>query len=137
MLAQRQTESNVRQREPRAKTRVLIVDDNPDVVRTYDYMLRCAGFEVATASNGRDALKRVEEFHPQIALLDIGLPDLDGYEVARRLRNDLSCDSLALIAITAYGSDEYRQMAKEVGFDHFLVKPVLFDSLLTLIDPPS
>jgi two-component system CheB/CheR fusion protein len=115
------------------KVRVLVVDDHPDIVGTYAFMLRGAGFEVATAANGQEALKLVHEFRPRVALLDIGLPDLDGYEVARRLRAEDSLQAMSLIAITAYGTDEHRSMAKAVGFDHFLVKPVLFYDLLPLI----
>jgi two-component system CheB/CheR fusion protein len=96
-------------------------------------LLRESGFEVATALNGLDALKLVDEFRPRVTLLDIGLPDLDGYEVARRLRADISLSMMPLIAITAYGAEENRQMAKAVGFDEFLVKPVLFYNLLSVI----
>ncbi len=77
------------------------------------------------------------EFHPRVALLDIGLPDVDGYEIARRLRADVSLPMMALIAITAYGGDEHLRLAKAVGFDHFLVKPVLFDNLLFLLQSSS
>jgi two-component system CheB/CheR fusion protein len=115
------------------KIRVLVVDDHPDIVNTYARLLRESGFEVATALNGLDALKLVDEFRPRVTLLDIGLPDLDGYEVARRLRADASLSMMPLIAITAYGAEENRQMAKAVGFDEFLVKPVLFYDLLSVI----
>ena len=113
--------------------RVLVVDDSLDIVRTCAILLQYAGFEVRTASNGHDALKIAVEFHPQIALLDIGLPDLDGYEIARRLRANLTLQMMTLIAITAYGREEDPVRAKAAGFDHHLVKPVEFNNLLSLI----
>lgn len=117
--------------------RVLVVDDALDIVRTSAILLQYAGFEVRTASSGREALKVAAEFHPQIALLDVGLPDLDGYEIARRLRADLTLPMMTLIAITAYGRDEDRMKAKAAGFDHHLVKPVHFNNLLSLIGSQS
>ena len=119
------------------RVRVLVVDDALDIVRTCAILLQYAGFEVRTASNGHDALKVAAEFHPRIALLDVGLPDLDGYEVARRLRADLTLQMMTLIAITAYGSEEDRRRAKAAGFDHHLVKPVHFNNLLSLIGSQS
>jgi DNA-binding response OmpR family regulator len=117
--------------------RVLVVDDALDIVRTSAVLLKYAGFEVRTASSGHEALKVAAEFHPQIALLDVGLPDLDGYEIARRLRADLTLPMMTLIAITAYGRDEDRMKAKAAGFDHHLVKPVHFNNLLSLIGSHS
>jgi DNA-binding response OmpR family regulator len=117
------------------RVRVLVVDDCRDIVSTSAILLQYAGFEVRTASNGHDALKVAAEFHPQIALLDIGLPDLDGLEVARRLRANLTLQTMTLIAITAYGREEDRRRAKAAGFDHHLVKPVHFRNLLPLIVP--
>jgi two-component system CheB/CheR fusion protein len=117
------------------RIRVLVVDDSLDVVRTCAVLLQHAGFEVQTAYNGRDALKSAAEFQPHVALLDIGLPDFDGYEVARRLRADPSLPMITLIAITAYGTAEDRQRARIAGFDHHLTKPVEFRDLLCLIRP--
>jgi DNA-binding response OmpR family regulator len=117
--------------------RVLVVDDALDIVRTSAVLLRYAGFEVRTASSGHEALKVAAEFHPQIALLDVGLPDLDGYEIARRLRADRTLPMMTLIAITAYGREEDRMKAKAAGFDHHLVKPVHFNNLLSLIGSQS
>jgi DNA-binding response OmpR family regulator len=119
------------------RVRVLVVDDALDIVRTSAVLLEHAGFEVRTACNGRDALEVAAEFHPRIALLDIGLPDLDGYEIARRLRADLTLQMMTLIAITAYGREEDRLRAKAAGFDHHLVKPVHFDTILALIGSES
>jgi DNA-binding response OmpR family regulator len=105
-------------------------------------MLRSAGFEVAIAADGFEALKISSEFEPSVVLLDIGLPDIDGFEVARRLRADAKFESVILVAFSAYGSEESRARAKESGFDHFVVKPVSFAELLSVlvegrrVDPP-
>jgi CheY-like chemotaxis protein len=129
--------SNLNSPQAFQPVRVLVVDDSLAIVRTSALLLQYAGFEVRTASNGRDALKVAAEFHPQVALLDIGLPGLDGYEVARRLRADPTLPMMTLIAITADGTEEDRRRAKAAGFDHHLVKPVHFYSLLPLIGSQS
>ena len=118
---------------PRLGTRVLVVDDYLDTARVCAKMLRSAGFEVATASDGFEALKISSEFEPSVVLLDIGLPNIDGFEVARRLRADAKFESVILVAFSAYGSQESRSRAKETGFDHFLVKPVSFNQLLSVL----
>jgi two-component system, chemotaxis family, CheB/CheR fusion protein len=118
---------------PLGGTRVLIVDDYLDTARVCARMLQLAGFEVATAPDGFAALKVASEFQPSIMLLDIELPDIDGFEVARRLRADANFKALTLIAFTAFGSDEYRSRAKVVGFDHYIVKPVPFAELLSVL----
>ncbi len=118
---------------PREGTRVLVVEDYLDTTRVCAKMLELAGFQVATASDGFAALKVASEFQPSIMLLDIGLPDIDGFEVARRLRADANFKALTLIAFTAFGSDDYRSRAKDVGFDYYIVKPVLFQELLALL----
>ncbi len=96
-------------------------------------MLQVAGFEVATASDGFEALKIALEFEPSVMLLDIGLPDIDGFEVARRLRADSKLKAMTLIAFTAFASDEDRSRAKAAGFDHFLAKPIPFAELLSAL----
>ncbi len=101
------------------------------------YLLRDAGFEVQTATSGHEALKRVREFHPQVVLLDIGLPDIDGCEVAHRLRSDTTLQPTTLIAITAYGSDDDRRFAEAAGFDYLIVKPVPFETLLSVVESSS
>lgn len=115
------------------RVRVLVVDDRPDIVHTSAVLFEYAGFEVRTACNGYGAVEIARDFRPDIAVLDIGLPDLDGCEVARRLRADPTLAPMTLIAITAYGSEEHRRRTKAAGFDHHLVKPVHFFNLLALI----
>ncbi len=133
MIEESENDSNIKSHLALEKVRVLVVDDCIDIVRTCAILLQHAGFEVRTATSGRDALKVTVEFQPRIALLDVGLPDLDGYEVARRIRADLTPDQMTLIAITAYGNAENRRRAVAAGFDHYLVKPVQLPDLLLLL----
>ena len=92
-------------------------------------LLRFDGHDVETALSGMEALERIKTFRPDIALLDIGLPGLDGYEVARRIRAEVGNDAIRLIAITGYGRDEDRELARDAGFAAHLVKPVEFSAL--------
>jgi CheY-like chemotaxis protein len=86
-------------------------------------MLRITGHEVHTAHDGPAALAAAHRFRPEVVLLDIGLPGMSGYEVARRLRQDVGTGGVMLVAMTGYGQDEDRRRAREAGFDHHLVKP--------------
>jgi PAS domain S-box-containing protein len=104
--------------------RILVVDDNIDAANTLVMMLRLDGHEVEAVYAGQHALERVGTFQPQIVLLDIGLPGMDGYEVARRMRKLPGADRIRLVALTGYGQAEDRARAIEAGFDDHLVKPV-------------
>jgi CheY-like chemotaxis protein len=137
MTGARHTDSPLPDHQPSERVCVLVVDDNPDIVRTCAVLLRFAGLDVLTASNGHDAIHLVEKFHPQVVLLDVGLPGLDGCEVARRLRADPTLQTMTLLAVTAYGTEDDRRRAEAAGFDHFLVKPVPFRHLLSFIRPRS
>jgi CheY-like chemotaxis protein/two-component sensor histidine kinase len=108
---------------PRRNYRVLIVDDNLDAGESLAMLLRLAGDEVRTAISGTRALEVAEAFRPQVVLLDIGLPGMDGYEVARRLRQLGGGDEMRLIAVTGYGQEDDRRRSREAGLDHHLVKP--------------
>jgi two-component system, chemotaxis family, CheB/CheR fusion protein len=112
--------------------RVLVVDDNRDLVRTTSLLLKSQGFEVATAHDGRAAIEKARSFRPDVVLLDIGLPILDGYQVAERLRGDARTKAAMIIAISAYDRDFNATGSQEAAFDHHLVKPVYFDALLAL-----
>jgi CheY-like chemotaxis protein len=114
--------------EPHSKARVLIVDDNPDIVWTSSVLFRLSGFDVETAPDGRIALETARAFRPQIALLDIGLPGMDGFELARRLREEYGA-ALLLIAVSGYGQDELRKRSEAAGFDYHFTKPVEFVTL--------
>jgi CheY-like chemotaxis protein len=117
------------------KVRVLVVDDNREFARSCAKLLQLAGFEGRIAYDGDSALEIALEFRPSIVLLDIGLPGIDGYEVARRLRSEVTLPPMTVIAVTAYSHDEARRQATASGFDHFLVKPVTFAELSPLLVP--
>jgi DNA-binding response OmpR family regulator len=110
--------------------RILIVEDQNDILQTFCRLLHLCGFEVVTASDGRVALQIAAQFRPRFVLLDIGLPALDGYEVARRLRGEVALQPLTVIAVTCYGAEEDRKRSLEAGFDAHLVKPVSLGVLL-------
>jgi CheY-like chemotaxis protein len=109
--------------------RLLVVDDSPDGAETLATALRLRGYDVRTAADGPQALSLAAEFQPQIALLDIRLPAMDGYELAGRLRDRLGPD-LKLIALTGYGEDEDRMRSRAAGFSDHLVKPVSLHVLM-------
>jgi CheY-like chemotaxis protein len=110
--------------------RILIVDDNRDMAEMLRIALEQLGHLVEIAFDGPSALARVQEFRPSTVLLDIGLPVMDGYEVARRLRAvETPAHPLRLLAVTGYGQAEDRRHAREAGFDHHLVKPIDLDEL--------
>jgi PAS domain S-box-containing protein len=106
------------------RLRVLVVDDNQDAVESMALLLGMWGHEVTTASEGQAALDLAERLRPDVVLLDIGLPGLDGYEVARRLRARPGGEQTVLMAMTGYGQAEDRQRAQEAGFALHLVKPI-------------
>lgn len=108
----------------RRKTRVLLVEDNVDGREALEALLSFWDFEVMTAEDGMQALELAQSEAPEVAILDIGLPKLDGYEVARRLRRTMNGHGPRLIALTGYGQPEDRDRALEAGFDLHLVKPV-------------
>ena len=109
--------------------RILVVDDNIDSARSLAMLLRRRGHATETAFAGPDAVARAADFLPEVVLLDVGLPGMDGFEVARRLRAMPAIANTFLVAITGYGSDEYRNRAREAGFDEYLIKPVDIDVL--------
>ncbi len=113
-------------------TRVLVVDDNVDMVTMLASSLRHFGYSVQVAHTGPDGLKSAEQWRPDVVLLDIGLPELDGYEVARSLRSNPEYKP-KLIAITGYGRDHDKALAREAGFDAHMVKPYDFHELEKLI----
>jgi PAS domain S-box-containing protein len=114
--------------------RALVVEDNPDSAETLAAMIRIIGHEAHIALDGMTALAEFGRLNPSIVLLDIGLPGIDGYEVARRLRATQNGRPLRIIALTGYGSDADRERAKAAGFDHHLVKPVDFSVLEQLLN---
>jgi PAS domain S-box-containing protein len=113
--------------------RVLVVDDNVDAADSLAMALRLSGQEVRVAYDGESALTIAAEIQPEAVLLDIGMPVMDGFRVARRLRETAGTERSLLIAVTGWGRDEDRRLAKEAGFDHHLVKPVDPGILVPLI----
>lgn len=120
-------------RAPRHGYRVLVVDDNLDGAMTLSMLLELSGFDAASAHDGRAALEIVERFRPDAVVLDIGLPGLDGFQVARRLRNSPAFQGLVLIALTGYGQEADRERSRQAGFDHYFVKPTDPDTLCQLL----
>jgi CheY-like chemotaxis protein len=104
--------------------RVLVIDDNRDAAESMTVLLELWGHEVRIAYNGPDAVGLAADYRPDAVLLDIGLPGMNGYEVAQRLRELPGCEGAMLMAVTGYGQDEDRRRSREAGFDHHLTKPV-------------
>jgi len=118
---------------PLPRRRVLIVDDNRDNASSLGLLLEALGQEVDTAHDGPTALELTRKLHPEVVLLDIGLPGMDGYEVARQCRRDSELDQLILVAMTGYGKEEDRRRSQEAGFNAHFVKPVSLDDLGLLL----
>jgi CheY-like chemotaxis protein/two-component sensor histidine kinase len=113
--------------------RVLVVEDNHDIRESSCELLSMAGFEVAGVSTGSEALEKAPAFGPNVVLLDVGLPGLSGYDVARRLRDMPQFVSTVLIAVTGYDTPEARALSAAAGFNHHICKPVNFDELARLL----
>jgi CheY-like chemotaxis protein len=119
---------------------VLVVDDNRDSADSMALLLGASGHDVRTAQDGTSALAIAPEYKPDVVLLDIGLPGMNGYTVAERLRALPGGGNIVLIAMTGYGQEDDRRRSREAGFDHHLVKPVDFDVLAGILNaaaPPA
>jgi CheY-like chemotaxis protein len=112
---------------------VLIVDDNVDAASVLADALRHVGYSTAVAHDGPTGLEAARSFQPSVVLLDIGLPVMDGYELASRLRSEADSAALALVAITGYGQSADKARATLAGFDEHLVKPVELDMVLEVL----
>jgi two-component system CheB/CheR fusion protein len=112
---------------------LLIVDDNPDAAESLAALLQLGGHSVRIAPNGQLAIQAAQASVPDVVLLDIGLPGMDGYTVASQLRKLPGMDKALLVAVTGYGRDEDRRRSQEAGFDQHLVKPVDIDQLQQLL----
>src|ERR1700712_4559507 len=113
--------------------RVLLVDDNLDAVESMEILLQAFGYEVATAIHPDLALAQLESFAPAAAVIDIGLPGMDGYQLATEIRRRLAGKPMRLIAFTGYGGSDDIARASAAGFDAHLVKPVEIDRLLAVL----
>ena len=122
-----------RRRPLPAGLRVLVVDDNKDAAASLALLLETMGNDVRTAHDGEQAAVVASEFQPDVALLDIGMPKLDGYEAARRIRRESNGRPVRLVALTGYGQESDRRKSQEAGFDRHLVKPLRPQVLLDLL----
>jgi CheY-like chemotaxis protein len=114
--------------------RVLVVDDNADAADSLGMLVELLGAEVRTVYDSPAAQELFEEFHPDLVLLDIGMPVMDGYEVARRIRDSVKvADETRLVAVTGLAKDEFRRNALAAGFDDYLLKPVAMVDLERIV----
>ena len=118
---------------PAGPKRVLLVDDNVDAVESMEILLQAFGYEVSTAIHPDLALAQLETFAPTVAVIDIGLPGMDGYQLAAEIRRRLAGKPMRLIAFTGYGGADDIAKAAAAGFDAHLVKPVEIDRLLAVL----
>ena len=117
--------------------RILVVDDNRSNTASLGVLLRALGQDVDTAYDGLTALELARRHRPDVVLLDIGLPGMDGYEVARRCREQKDLEQTMLVAMTGYGKEEDRRRSHEAGFNAHLVKPVNLEDLWLLLSQPD
>jgi signal transduction histidine kinase/CheY-like chemotaxis protein len=128
-IAQADETRTAAQVDPEAPLRVLVVDDNIDASLMLSTLLELQGHSVCVEHDGRNALRRARLQRPQVLLLDIGLPDMDGYELARRMREMPETANAVLVALTGYGQGQDKKMAQEAGFNHHLVKPASMEQV--------
>jgi CheY-like chemotaxis protein len=114
--------------------RILVVDDNRDSAASLAMLLEFLGADVFTANDGPAALEALQTYRPAVALLDIGMPGMDGYEIARQARLHPEGRDVTLIALTGWGQEVDRRRSKEAGFDHHFVKPVDLGALQMLLE---
>mgnify|MGYP002625041607 CR=1 FL=1 len=109
--------------EERHSLRVLVVDDNAAAATMLRMVVQAAGHQVRTAGDGEEAVQSAGEFHPDVVLMDIGMPKMNGYDAAQHIRRQPWGKQMVLVALTGWGQDDDRQKTKDAGFDHHLVKP--------------
>jgi len=119
--------------ESRSHCRVLVVDDNEDSVESLAMLLRMLGHEVETAKDAEGGLAALDTFRPNVAILDIGLPKVTGYDLAKQIRERPWGKGVVLVALTGWGQKQHRKRSTEAGFDHHLTKPVEFDVLQQIL----
>lgn len=123
--------------DPERPLRILVVEDDPESLEMMGALLSLWGHDARLVPAGPAALEAVEREMPDVVLLDLGLPGMDGFEVARRLRCRPGGDSAFIAAVTAYRGDEHRRQAREAGFDRYLTKPVDLEGLREVLDEAS
>jgi CheY-like chemotaxis protein len=117
--------------------RILVVEDDPESLQMMGALLSLWGYAPRLVASGQAALDAVEQEMPDVLLLDLGLPGMDGFEVARRLRGRPGGDRLFISAVTAYRGDEHQRQAQEAGFDRYLMKPVDIETLRQVLTNAS
>jgi CheY-like chemotaxis protein len=127
------TKNTTKSQTKRLPPRVLVVDDNPNQVASIALLLNLLGCAVRTANDAMGALEVLKDFLPEFALIDIGLPGIDGLELARRIRKSDEFKTIVLIAQTGWGREEDREESRQAGFDHHLTKPLDFKLLENIL----
>ena len=122
---------------PSAPRRILIVDDSPEIVMSLSTLLQMSGNTTQAAQNGEEAISMAEQFRPEVILLDLGLPKVDGFEVCRRIRQQAWGKEMVVVALTGWGHDEARTKTNQSGFDMHLVKPVDPETLFLVLAATS
>jgi PAS domain S-box-containing protein len=134
MISEIKKESSVEQStRPSVRRRILVADDNEDSAASMAMMLEILGNEVRRASDGLEAIEMAESFRPELMLLDIGMPELNGYDACRRIRQQSWGSAMVIAAMTGWGQEEDKRLSREAGFDHHLVKPVELESIEKLL----
>ena len=113
--------------------RILIVEDNEAAAQTTGWMVEMVGCDYQLATTSREALTLVDAYDPEVIMMDIGLPDMNGFDLCRVLRSKSNLDESIFIALTGWSSDAYRDRALQAGFDYYLIKPIPLDSLENLL----
>ncbi|HEV2608770.1 MAG TPA: response regulator [Noviherbaspirillum sp.] len=119
---------------PGGQRRILIVDDNVDAAESLGELLKVCGHDIHIAHDGASAISEALRFRPEAVILDIGLPAMNGYEVAQRLRLDVGLNTSLLVALTGYAEESDRISAEKAGFDHYFAKPLDINKLVTVLD---
>ena len=117
--------------------RVLVVDDNVDAAKLMAMLVKAAGHDTQTAHDGPTAVQAALDYRPDVMLLDIGLPKMNGYEVAKRIRKEPVLEHVVLVAMTGYGQEDDRKRSLEAGFNHHLVKPGDFKDVRAILAAAS
>ena len=114
-----------------SRSRILLVDDEPDIVETVSFMLQSRNYQVSVASGGKEGIKKAQEEHPDLLLLDIMMPDIDGYDVCMKLKGDADTKDIPIIMLTAKGESEAVLKSHSIGADDYVVKPFSLPTLLS------
>jgi CheY-like chemotaxis protein len=121
-------------RDGSAQHRALVVDDNQDAATSLGILLQLLGVDVQTAPDGKTAIELIQSYHPDVVFVDLGMPGMDGFEVARRVRQRPEFEGMTLIALTGWGQSEDFKRTTEAGFDHHLVKPANLTALQSVLN---